>query len=369
MNREETHAYLTAERPLKAEAVSDPQGLAERYPFCSVLHTMAAEYAHATGESGYEERLRVAAVYAYNRELLYDLLMRPSLERTVRAFDEAVEEDTVEASTEVAVVAEVETVPASGPSLEVTSEEGGQPEQAVSAHNETAVEHDDRTSIHPQEKEEGIAVETEDAIEDVAFEESTAAEQLEADPAPELPLKRAGEYDDLQREILLEAINSSIELEVMGDDNTSEAPEEGETPAQLPTTEPETPKSVPAVAGKSAYARWLLQHSRFTEEPTQAEAAMEQVDPKAKQSALIERFIANDPKITPGKAEFFSTENLAKMSLVEDEEFVTETMAMIYARQGHVKKAIRAYTLLGLKYPEKSVYFANQIKRLQQRPK
>ena len=369
MNREETLAYLTAERPLKAEAVGDPRGLAEQYPFCNVFHTMAAEYAHATGDPGYEERLRVAAVYAYNRELLYDLLMRPSLERTVRAFETAVGEDAVEASTAAAVAAEAETVPASEPSLEVTNEEGSEPEQAVPTHDEAAVERDERTSIHPQEKEEETAVETVDAIEDVAFEESVADEQLETAPAPELPVKRASEYDDLQREILLEAINSSIELEVMGDDDASEAPEEGETIEQMPTAEPEPPKSAPAVEGKSAYARWLLQHSRFSEEPTQAEAATEQVDPKAKQSALIERFIANDPKITPGKAEFFSTENLAKMSLVEDEEFVTETMAMIYARQGHLKKAIRAYTLLGLKYPEKSVYFANQIKRLQQRPK
>jgi len=44
-------------------------------------------------------------------------------------------------------------------------------------------------------------------------------------------------------------------------------------------------------------------------------------------------------------------------------------MAKIYANQGAANKAIKAYKLLSLKYPEKSIYFANQIKKLQERRK
>ncbi len=361
MNREETHAYLTAERPLKAEAVSDPQGLAERYPFCSVLHTMAAEYAHATGESGYEERLRVAAVYAYNRELLYDLLMRPSLERTVRAFDEAVEAESsasVSAETQNESI-ELSTAPTAedGTSDDVATELASPSDQAV-------VEVPEAPSIHPEENHENVA-----ALEDEGVDCSDFVESPES-PEPEVPVapvKRASEYDALHRETLLEAINSSIELEVMGDEDEAQDAPLAEAVDEQDETVAECPK--PKVEGKSAYARWLMQHRRQSMASESNEANSLPDDPKGKQSALIDRFIAADPKITPGKAELFSTENLAKMSLVEDEGFVTETMAMIYARQGHVKKAIRAYTLLGLKYPEKSVYFANQIKRLQQRPK
>jgi len=80
---------------------------------------------------------------------------------------------------------------------------------------------------------------------------------------------------------------------------------------------------------------------------------------------LIDKFIQNDPQITPSKTEFFSPIEKAKLSLAEDETFVTETLAKIYAQQGNFKKAITAYKNLMLKYPEKKRLFAAQIKNLE----
>ena len=44
--------------------------------------------------------------------------------------------------------------------------------------------------------------------------------------------------------------------------------------------------------------------------------------------------------------------------------WMTETLAKIYEEQKNYDKAIRAYRILSLKYPEKSAYFARQIKTL-----
>ena len=75
---------------------------------------------------------------------------------------------------------------------------------------------------------------------------------------------------------------------------------------------------------------------------------------------LIDKFIESRPKIIPSE-ERTSKNNLAKEREVEKEELMTETLARVYLEQKKYKKALQAYKILSLKYPEKSSFFANQI--------
>ena len=45
---------------------------------------------------------------------------------------------------------------------------------------------------------------------------------------------------------------------------------------------------------------------------------------------------------------------------------MTETLAKVYLEQKKYKKAIQAYRILSLKYPEKSSFFANRIKAVKE---
>jgi len=85
----------------------------------------------------------------------------------------------------------------------------------------------------------------------------------------------------------------------------------------------------------------------------------------AKKNKLIEAFITKNPKLKPVKTKE-PTINLAKAQMHNPEELMTETLARIYVEQKNYKKAIQSYRILSLKYPEKSGFFADQIKAVKQ---
>jgi len=83
---------------------------------------------------------------------------------------------------------------------------------------------------------------------------------------------------------------------------------------------------------------------------------------------LIDKFIATSPKINPSLYDSYA--DVAMDSVQENESLMTETLAHVYVEQKKYQKAITAFTILSLKYPEKSSFFAHQIgaiKKLQEK--
>ncbi|PKP40260.1 MAG: hypothetical protein CVT96_09680, partial [Bacteroidetes bacterium HGW-Bacteroidetes-13] len=86
---------------------------------------------------------------------------------------------------------------------------------------------------------------------------------------------------------------------------------------------------------------------------------------REKKFDLIEKFIEQNPKIIPNKESNYHG-NLVSENSIAIPEIMTETLAKVYVAQKKYKKAIRAYKILSLKYPEKSGFFADQIRALTQ---
>jgi tetratricopeptide (TPR) repeat protein len=95
------------------------------------------------------------------------------------------------------------------------------------------------------------------------------------------------------------------------------------------------------------------------EENTSEEIPAEDDPEKTKKNQLIDRFIENNPKIPQIK------QDVKPAVIVEPKEdhsaLMTETLARVYLEQKKYQKAIQAYEILILKYPEKSSFFADRI--------
>ena len=196
-----------------------------------------------------------------------------------------------------------------------------------------------------------------DALPEVSEEELVQLvwhDRTEVPPSPTAAPAAANEAapaaateDATAREAMVAAIASVIEQEV------------AEWVAPEPP-EPEAPPvdDVQVAEPQSMFAKWLRQRASET-----GFGGAEQVERGA--TALIDAFLAKgDVRIGPVRDSLPTTEEWAKQGLVEDSSLVTETMAKLYAQQGQIGRARKAYKLLALKYPEKSVYFAAQLKKL-----
>jgi hypothetical protein len=92
-----------------------------------------------------------------------------------------------------------------------------------------------------------------------------------------------------------------------------------------------------------------------------SETRAKEVSMKARKFQQIEKFIKEQPKIVP-KAKNEPFPQLAIADSGSPKALMTETLAKVYLQQKKYDKAIQAYNILMLKYPEKSGFFADQIR-------
>lgn len=348
MNAADFLAGLSSPEKLDRNSLAGLSTLATEFPYCATAQLLYVKNLHNEKDIRFQRQLKIAAVYAADRKALYKLIMQAGLVKKIAEVEESVQETSHLHNT--AEVTGTQNAPA--------------PENSIYLKENLSVE----TAVMPVQETPG--------------RESSLTEKVvpagEVIPATEeVILKKEDPIELLEREILKEAIAASYSIEkiipLKKNENSEPIEKESEKNEKAPVKNS-------SGRNKMTFSEWintLSQDSPSGKQPAiqsrpSIEALLEKLTPadssvKSMENTMRkEKFLSNDTPETAGKqATFFSPVNIGRLSLVEDEKFVTETLAKIYEQQGNYAKAISAYKNLSLKYPEKSSYFAARMLNLE----
>lgn len=117
---------------------------------------------------------------------------------------------------------------------------------------------------------------------------------------------------------------------------------------------------------KHSFQEWLqlasfkpITRDKNPSEEIKSEEISENDLEKKKKIEIIDKFIEANPKISPVKNTPISV--IPERSSSDTSYLMTETLAKVYLEQKKYHKAIQAYEILILKYPEKNHFFADRI--------
>jgi hypothetical protein len=167
---------------------------------------------------------------------------------------------------------------------------------------------------------------------------------------------------ELEKQFLTEAVQASITLETEAKYTEYTQGSNANNPVKQPQADQTSPRS---------FSNWLKELDEVEQISCPGSLGAGKLKPD-----LINKFLeeASKPErpatfisIERPKTNFFSPEKMVEDSLRENVDFITETLANVYAKQGNLKKAIRAYEILLQKHPEKSTYFAALINELKKK--
>ena len=332
MNREQFIGFMEHPSQLKGDSLILLESLLKEFPYCQTAQMLYLKNLHNQKSIHYNNQLKIAAAYAGDRKNLYQLILQPNLTSKINQLEVEIAE-TETKKPEIKDQRSEISISKSVPGKAGVSETGN--------HQQEAIKEKPGISVP---KQEIVEAQPSDAIAENKFQ---------------------GHINELEQEILKEAISAAIQSEVAHPLKTENPA--GEAKNISPAIIKEEIKEQNAELGKEgkhSFSEWLKLMDR--NKSSNEETAINHKE-KEKLNDLVNRFINEDPKIRPSKTDFFSPVNMARLSVVEDGNFVTETLANVYAKQGNYTKAIKAYENLILKYPKKSTYFAAQIHSLKEK--
>jgi hypothetical protein len=332
MNNEQLLTYIQNPGLLTEQTLSTLSGELEKHPYCSTLHTLLLKNCKISNNASYPEQLKQSIFYIPNRKLLFEYINAPKIE-------------------------EVEIVDAGN----IRREELDDLQQNIASILQQQVEQGKNPTVFENQ-----------IIPEINFELDESAEivlrGLEDTPISENSFGKKG-----ANEVILQLDDENAKAEesslntILKDDIAEEKPVFDTHDIELISSESPSSDNITEnrLNEDHTFTTWfdyLTEDIKIDKvESDKEEKAVSGGDNKF---SLIDKFLDENPRIAPPKKVDENQEDISVASVEEHDDLITDTLAHIYLKQGYYEKAILTYEKLSLKFPEKSTYFASQIKEI-----
>ncbi len=369
INKSTFISYLKDPNLVGSDSIVGLNEVVYDFPYFQSAQMLLTKSYHSSENLNFESSLKKTAAYAANRNKLHSLLFTtiksPTPEQVV--IEQAIVERTTVQQFEAPEVVEKEIEPIKE---EYISSLVANYQEEVPV--EATIEN---STIQETLGEKEIEIAESDLTEEPVFElqdDKLRGEKpsiLEEDKFnidfSKIEEGKKDEYDSLENQILSAAISSSVLLNVSGEiPDIDSLVTEKIAPPPFEFVENRVIKeenndifNKNTSKDSHSFTGWLRAIDGPSEELLETEEEDEIFEGPTSNVAVIET--------NREKTSFYSPVKMARLSVQEDDDLMTETLANIYADQGHLEKAIKAFEKLQLKYPEKSSYFASRIKEIQ----
>ncbi len=376
MNKVQFISYVETPEKMSGNDSVVLSELLKNFPYFQTAHLLYAKSLHNINSIHYNNQLRLSAVYATDRKMLHRLITKPVEVEPLKISDPS-QQPVLSEAEELRVMEKLEEKRIEEAVVQLIQEE-------VAEHNiQPIIIEETPVALRPLEKtlpeiiEEKIVLEEKaDISTTLNVTEEIVKELLPlADEKKDTPVIEKEPVDLLEKEYLNQIVDASVEIGILATPIIHETEKVQETVESTFVLNIADYSKTAKTLGVETVDIDSLSFTDWLKHVNSGDAIEKEEEDKDKESEntenqlsafeLIDKFIRDEPKLNrPVKTEFFSPVNMAKQSVAEDITFVSETLAKIYVLQGNYAKAIKAYENLRLKYPEKRLYFASQIKNL-----